>query len=53
MPTPTRTPAWADASGNAVVVWHERPDPQVCCGIVMSARFDAGALAWAAPVSLP
>ena len=42
----------ADASGNAVVVWHERPDPQVCCGIVMSARFDAGALAWAAPVSL-
>lgn len=42
----------ADASGNAVVVWHERPDPQVCCGIVMSARFDAGALAWAAPMSL-
>jgi hypothetical protein len=42
-----------DASGNAVVVWHEATgDPRICCGVVMGARFDAGAGAWAAPVLL-
>ena len=43
-----------DASGNAVVAWHEVPtgDSQLEQGVVMSARFDAGAGAWAMPVLL-
>jgi hypothetical protein len=42
-----------DASGNAVVAWHEVPgDPQLGSGVVMSARFDTGAGAWATPVLL-
>ncbi|HEU5295673.1 MAG TPA: hypothetical protein VFU71_12880 [Burkholderiaceae bacterium] len=42
-----------DASGNAVVAWHEVPNnPQLESGVVMSARFDTGAGAWAQPVPL-
>jgi hypothetical protein len=43
-----------DASGNAVVAWHEvsTGDPRLEQGVVMSARFDAGAGAWATPVPL-
>jgi hypothetical protein len=44
-----------DASGNAVVAWHEAPTgggTDQVRGVVMSARFDAGAGAWAAPVPL-
>jgi hypothetical protein len=42
-----------DASGNAVVAWHEAPaDPRGARGVVMSARFDTGASAWATPVPL-
>jgi hypothetical protein len=43
-----------DASGNAVVAWHEVPTsrPSWADGMVMSARFNAGAGAWAAPVLL-
>ena len=46
----------ADGSGNAVVAWHEvslvEPRPGNNVGVVMSARFDAGAGAWAMPVLL-
>jgi hypothetical protein len=42
-----------DASGNAVVAWNAISDPfNRDRGAVMGARFDAGAGAWAAPVSL-
>ncbi len=43
-----------DASGNATVVWHEVPTSGFFGdrGVVMSARFDAGAGAWATPVPL-
>jgi hypothetical protein len=43
-----------DASGNAVVAWHEvsAGDPRLEDGVVMGARFDAGAGAWATPVML-
>jgi hypothetical protein len=43
-----------DASGNAVVVWHEvsTGDPRLERGVVMSARFDTSAGAWATPVPL-
>lgn len=42
-----------DASGNAVVAWKLMPaDPNTELGRVMSARFDAGAGAWATPVVL-
>jgi hypothetical protein len=42
-----------DASGNAVVIWHEVPaDPRLSTGVVMSARFHSGSAAWAAPVLL-
>src|SRR5262245_52651544 len=40
-----------DASGNAVVVWRENTPGGDSCG-VKSARFDAGAGAWATPVVL-
>jgi hypothetical protein len=36
-----------DANGNAVAAWHEAPS-----GVVLSARFDVGAGAWAAPIQL-
>lgn len=42
-----------DASGNAVVAWHEVPtDPGLSSGVVMSARFDGGSAAWSTPVPL-
>jgi hypothetical protein len=44
-----------DASGNATVAWHEvstSPIVGLEQGVVMSARFDAGAGAWAMPVPL-
>jgi len=42
-----------DASGNAVVAWNEISDPlNKERGVVMSARFDTGAGAWATPVPL-
>jgi hypothetical protein len=43
-----------DTRGNAVVAWHEVPavPAQFELGVVMSARFDAGAGAWAMPVLL-
>jgi hypothetical protein len=42
-----------DASGNAVVVWHEVPaDPLLSTGVVMSTRFDSGSGAWSTPVPL-
>jgi hypothetical protein len=42
-----------DASGNAMVVWHEVPaDPRVSGGVAMSARFHSSSAAWAAPVLL-
>jgi len=41
-----------DASGNAIVVWHEVSSDPLIQGVVMSARFDAGAVAWATAVPL-
>jgi hypothetical protein len=44
-----------DASGNAVVAWHEVPAGGIRQderGVVMSARFDTNAGAWATPVPL-
>jgi hypothetical protein len=42
-----------DPSGNATVAWHEAPgNPVTEIGVVMSAHFDTGAGAWAAPVTL-
>src|SRR5262245_60686644 len=44
-----------DANGNAVVAWNELPAAGITNeekGVVMSARFDTGAGAWAAPVTL-
>lgn len=42
-----------DASGNAVVAWNEISDPfNRDLGVVMSARFEAGAGAWTTPVPL-
>jgi len=42
-----------DASGNAVVAWNEISDPlNKERGVVMSARFDTGAGAWATPMLL-
>jgi len=40
-----------DANGNAVVAWHEGV-PGGSSSVVMSARFDAGAGAWATPMLL-
>jgi hypothetical protein len=41
-----------DAIGNAVVAWQELTLASTPCGGVKSARFDAGAGAWATPVVL-
>ena len=41
-----------DASGNAVVAWQESTLADSPCGLLKTARFDAGAGAWATPVVL-